>query len=83
MFLKISGTKLKKLQIADFEQLWVGLFLFYQFLTVLSSFFRKFNTQIPRTNLLSLWTFFDIKSYQSFSTYLARKVKFRRFHVLG
>ena len=52
---------------------------FFQFLTVLSSFFGKFYAQITRANLRNLWIFFDFKNYQTFLKYHARKVKFRRF----
>ena len=73
------GQKLRKLQLADFEQIW-DFFQFFQFLTVLSTvFFGKLYAQITRTKLLNLLIFLDFKNYQPFSKYHTRKVKFRRF----
>ena len=71
--------KLKKLQIADFEQIWDFFHFFKFFDRFIHNFFGKFYAQITRTKLLNLWIFLDFKNYQLFSKYHTRKVKFRRF----
>ena len=63
--------KVKKLQLAKFEQIWN----FCSF-----SNLRGFLTsQLIPTTLLNSWMFFDFRNYQLFSKNHARKVKFRQF----
>ena len=61
------GQKLRKLQIADSEQIFQRLFsVFPIFDRFIHSFFSKFYAQTIRKNLLNLWIFFDFKNYQPF-----------------
>ena len=68
-----------KLQLADFEQIWDFFSVLPIFDRFIHSFFGNVYAQITRTNLLNLWVFLDLKNYQPFLKYHARKVNFRRF----
>ena len=73
------GQKLRKLQMADFEQIWdFSVFLIFD--RFIHSFF-KFDAQITRTKLLNLRILLDFKNNQPFSKHHTRKVKFCRVKI--